>query len=299
MSQAYQDDRQSNFEKAGGHGKHQIMQSLNYLENMRKPGVEHSVKESHRALAEASEPLIKACQDAMDALLDSLHENNSRRWFGKLSIDEFHQMRRRHEAALDNLKKERENYPIVANKLLLGTHDYLFDESGNFVDKDSSLPKLGGLFIGFNFEDRLVRFAETLERPLAQVILLESERTKRRFWAPAGIRKFFSWAFGSSGTPVLNLPTSQDFPEIDKDAMKEMHEKLNGSSKVAKKRSKFASIILGVAHWMSDENGVYAMRVVIATIAVSVIAVTTETAGFFYRKSFIRIINKVAFTDRT
>lgn len=272
------------FEKFGGHGKHQVTQSLNLLAGMREHGVEHSILESYRALSDASDPLIKACQQAFDALLDSIQQNNSRRWFGKLSPEKFQEMRQRHEAALENLKEERTRYPLGANKALLDTHEHLFDRTGQFKAEQSSLPKLSGLFVGLNFEDRIVRLAESLERPLALVVLLESERTTNRVWFPVGIRKFFSWVFGSTSTPVLQLPTSEGFPEVDKAAMQEMHDKLKSTTRPTKQRSKVTATILGVVHWLSNEDGVYAMRVLIGTMAVAVVAVTTNTAGFFYRE---------------
>lgn len=263
------------------------MQSLNLLASIRQPAVQHSVVESYRALSSTSEPLLAACGQAFEALLDSIQQNNSRRWFGRLSPEQFQQMRERHQAALDHLKEEVSRYPKSANKALLDAHDYLFDDAGHLRDGGSSSPKIAGLFVGFNVEDRLVRFAESLQRPLEHVILLEGERTTRRLWSPAGLRKLFSWVFGASSSPVLNLPTSETFPEVDKEALKEMHDKLKGRSRPVKKRNKFSAIVLGFAHWLSNEEGIFALRVLIATISVAVIAVTTQTAGFFYREKVL------------
>jgi len=277
-------DEEGKLEGATKHGKHQIMQSLNLLSSLRRPEVAQSVSESYQALSSASDPLLQACQQAMEALLDSIQQNNSRQWFGRLSPERFQEMWRRHDTALTNLKEERQRYPSVASKALLRSHEHLFDDSGKFINGSSALPQLSGLFVGFNIEDRIVRLAEALERPLAQVILLESERTTRRVWLPVGIRRFFSWVFGKSSTPVLELPNSDDFPEVDKVALKEMHDRLKDTSRPVKRQNKSSATILGFAHWLSNDDGIYALRVLIATIATAIIAVTPITAGFFYRE---------------
>lgn len=279
----FSEKEEKQFEEANEFGKHQVMQNLNLLATMRQPEVTRSVQQSYEALNSASDPLLKACQQAMKALLESLHENNSRPWFGKTSLDDIHAMRHRHEIALEGLKEQHGRYPQAANSALLDAHKHLFDESGFLLDTASSRPKLAGLFIGFNFEDRLVRLAEAIERPLAQVVLLEGERTSRRVWFPTSIRKFFAWVFGRTPTPVPQM-TSTEFPEVDKATIEEVQVKLRGKSRPVKRRNRISAIILGFAHWLSNEEGVFAFRVVVASLAVSVVAVTTNTAGFFYRE---------------
>ena len=275
---------EESFEQKDKYGKHQVLQSLNLVSTIRHPDVQRSVLDSYHALSETSDSLMQAIQHAYAALADSIQQNNSRRWFGRLSPDDHQKMRQRHEVALESLREERLRFPAIASKALLDSHEHLFDEAGKFKDKTSSLPKLSGLFMGFNLEERIIRLAEALERPLAQVILLEAERTTCRVWFPVGVRKAFAWAFGREPTPALNPPTSEDFPVLDETALEELHGKLKATARPVKKRNKTSAIILGFAHWISNDEGIYALRVLVATMAVAVVAVTGETAGFFYRE---------------
>lgn len=265
-------------------GKHQVMESLNLLESMHQHDVQGSISESYRAMSQAGDPLVQACRAALEAMSDSIKQNNSRRWFGRLSAEQSQKMHQDHQAALQQLRTEKAGYASATNDALLRSHAQLFDDQGRFRESAHAQPKLSGLFVGFNLEDRFLRLANSIERALDQVLLLEGERTKRRFWFPPGLRHLFSWMFGASGTPALRAPTSDEFPEVDKKALAEMQARLKSASRPVKRRNKFAAIVLGASHWLSNDEGIFALRLVIATISVAVIGVCTPTAGFFYRE---------------
>ncbi|KAI4735590.1 hypothetical protein E4T50_13891 [Aureobasidium sp. EXF-12298] len=271
-------------EKKHMYGKHQVMQSLNLIDSLGEPEVGQSVSNSYQALSQASNPLLEACKNAFQAITHSIHENNTRSWFGRMSADEFAQMRQSHVDALQHLREERSKFPNVANEALFAFHKHLFDENGRFHGQSSERHKLTGMFFGFNFEDRLLILAAALDRALEQVTLIEQERTRVRLWLPTNLRKFGAWAFGGSRAPAIAAPTVDDMPQADKATIEEVQQSFRRLHKPARKRNKVSSIILGFGHWLSNDEGVFALRIVIATLAAGIPAVCTTSAGFFYRE---------------
>jgi hypothetical protein len=271
-------------EKKHTYGRHQVMQSLNLIDALGEPEAVQSVSDSYQALSRASDPLLEACKGAFQAMAHSIHENNSRRWFGRMSAQQFAEMRQSHVDALERLREEKSKFPEVANEALFASHQHLFNEDGRFHGQSSERRKLGGMFFGFNFEDRLLILAAALERALEQITLLEKERTRVRIWFPTGLRKFGAWAFGGSRAPAIGAPSVNDLPQADKATIEELQQSFKRVHKPTRKRNKISSMILGFGHWLSNEEGIFAMRVLVATLAAAVPAVCTRSAGFYYRE---------------
>ncbi|KAI4716426.1 hypothetical protein E4T48_07379 [Aureobasidium sp. EXF-10727] len=271
-------------EKKHMYGKHQVMQSLNLIDALREPEVGRSVADSYQALSQASNPLLEACKDAFEAIAHSIHENNSKRWFGRMSAEQFAQMRQLHVDVHQRLRGEKSNFPSVANEALFASHQHLFDENGRFHGQTSERHKLVGMFFGFNFEDRLLILAAALDRALEQITLLEKDRTTVRMWLPTGLRKFGAWAFGGSRAPAIGAPTVDDMPQADKATIEEVQQSFKRVHKPTRKRNKISAVILGFGHWLSNDEGIFALRVLVATLAAAIPAACTTSAGFYYRE---------------
>ncbi|GAM88660.1 hypothetical protein ANO11243_066940 [Dothideomycetidae sp. 11243] len=270
------------------HGKHQIKESLNLVRAIRQPEIQTSVVRSYQALADTSKPILQAAGAALDAFAYSVRQSNSRRWYGNLSGGAALKDHQEHVAVLEQLREEMAKYPAAANAALLVSHEDLFAADGTFRHESANLPQLSGLFVGFNFEERIVRVAAAAERALTAITMLEKERTSRRIWFPFGLRNFVSWAFGTSSTPSLVVPASTEIPQIDKKALKQLRKRMKSGRVVpARRRNRVAALILGVGHWISSDEGLFGFRVLLATVVAAVIAVTSTTAGFFAREKGI------------
>ena len=270
-------------EKTQVYGKHQLIESMNLHQLLHQPDVEKSVADSFEALAQSTQPLLDACQAALIAAVDAIHLSNSRRWFGRLSESELHETRQKHTEALEVLRECCHEYSPAAIDSLLGLHDHHFDTFDTLTD-NLSRHKLSGLFIGLTLEQRITRFAETIDTVLTQIIALETSRPRRRLWTPIKLNKVFSWAMSSTTAPAMALEATEPVPKLDKATIAEMNARLTTTIRPVKKRSAVSNIILGTAHWLSNDDGIFAMRVVVSTLAVGVIAVNRTTAGFFYRE---------------
>jgi len=291
VKQLRPDDASSNDSKEESkpvYGKHQIMRSLNLLDAISQPEVGQSVSDSYQALSQASNPLLEACRDAFQGIAHGIHENNSRRWFGRLSAEDFDQMEHEHITMLERLRFEKAKFPAVANEALFASHNHLFDENGIFHDQATQRHKLIGMFFGFNFEDRLLLLASALETVLEQIIRLESERRTVRLWFPTGLRKlgskFGAWVFGRSPTPTIGGSALGDMPQADKATIAELQQVLRSVQKPTVKRGILSRIILGFGHWLGNDEGLFAFRLLLATVAAAVPAVCVTSSGFYYRE---------------
>lgn len=272
-------------DKKPTYGKHQVMESLNLHQTLHNADVEKSVGQSFEALDRVSRSLMDTCAEALTATSNVIEAINSQRWFSKPSEQDRQQNYQDHTDILERLRQQSREYHSNANQELLHLHDYLFDSSGTFMDNDSlSRHKLTGLFIGFTVEESIGRFSEAVEKMLSKVVSLESQRTRRKLWMPTGLSKFFAWVTTSKKAPSSEPSGSDTVPELDKRTIAAFDKRLNNSSRPARKQSPVSKVVLGIAHWLSNDDGVFAMRIVVASLAVGVIAVTKNTAGFFYRE---------------
>lgn len=51
-----------------------------------------------------------------------------------------------------------------------------------------------------------------------------------------------------------------------------------------RKPAPLSRLIIGFGHWLTNDEGVFALRILTATMIISVLAVTNRTPGFFYRE---------------
>lgn len=105
---------------------------------------------------------------------------------------------------------------------------------------------------------------------LEHAILLEKERTKARFWFPTSLRKFATWIFGSPGTAELHASGGEEQPKVDKKLLAEVQGRLRTgkTTTCGKKRGNLAGTLLRLSKWLFNDDGIYALRVVVASIAV-------------------------------
>lgn len=244
-------------------GKHQIMESLNLHQMFHEPDVETSIEESFHTLGRISLSLMDSCAKAITVISEVIEANNSQRWFSSFSADDIQKAHQNHVDTLEELLKQSREYHNTANLGLLTLHDHLFDGSGTFMDNDSlSRHKLSGLFIGFTVEERIGRFADAVEKVLTEVVSIESNRQRRKLWMPSGLNKFFAWATNSGKAPSSGPGDGDKVPKLEKKTIAELDKRLNNSSRPTRKQTPISKIVLGTAHWLSNDDGVFAMRVV-------------------------------------
>ncbi|KAF2145862.1 uncharacterized protein K452DRAFT_349248 [Aplosporella prunicola CBS 121167] len=269
-----------------------IMQLLDPHDRQDNREVDEPLRHSLKALHESSHPLLSTLMDTVSAILEGTHNANSRRWFGRLTADAQAEMRNRHQATLNRLRDQLEKFSNSNTDLLLTTYGYLFDKEGTLKDETDATAGHAEAFLKcLTYEERLHTFGASLEAMLAKVVILEEHRTKSQFWPSTKIRKATSWIFGSDPvSPIADLSAA-----LEVDEEKKLNEKDNKSEAETllvslrechrgKVRSSGGKLVLAITKWLGNENGAYALRFLIVTIAMALPAVIPSSAGFYYRE---------------
>lgn len=278
------------------HGHHQLAHALDLRQQFEPPQAEELVGKSLRALFNSSGNLLTTSTLALDAIVDAIHQVNTRRWLKRPSVSECEDVVARHEEVLRQLRKDTQEFAALTTEHLLDPHSHLFDKNGRLAHPgQSETSPLHGLLLGMVFEEKLLGVAEALEVLLARVVELEKHRTKTRIWPPTGLRQAGAYLTKHDSTPGVSSPgddpvEAHKLNRKEKKKQKSEHEpgtqeqfdalRFHGGHK----RSKLSKIVLGVADWFSNTEGMYALRILVVSIALALPAVFHSSAGFYYRE---------------
>ncbi|KAE8381563.1 hypothetical protein BDV26DRAFT_278752 [Aspergillus bertholletiae] len=274
-------------------GRYQLKESADLLQALNSP--EHGASRAHtrEALRRSTTELLELCSETSELIVQCLHEVNSGRWFRRAaSQNRLHELVTRADSMLQTLQSTRSSCAMETTEALLDSHAELFDENGRLKSpKDLGPHALRGMVLGMVVEERILSTAETLERLLAQVHRLMQARTKERIWVPSGLRYAFSWlANPHQKAPAEDLAANPATnPDDAEDQAKEVLRRLKVSRGYGRpiRRNLLARALTGSYHWFTNPGGMYALRMVIVTIATAIPASIPHSAGFYYREKGI------------
>ena len=283
-------------------GHNHLVQVLSLRDRFRHPEAENLLEKTMGVLFTSSGSLLDTCGDVVDTVVEALQTVNSGRWLKRPAVDECDMLRLKHEGVLKRLKKDQKQFEAWTSEDLLDPHNHLFDAHGYLrLQEDAGAP-LHGLMLGLIFQERILGVASALDAMLTQVIRLEQERTKTKIWFPTRLRNLFSWGLGRDAAPgVAAMPSNNNGEELEKVPTKSKSKVSKSKSHEEKeagaheqvdrflfhggtKRSTFGKILLAITHWLGNTEGMYALRVLLVTVALALPAVLTSSAGFFYRE---------------
>lgn len=283
-------------------GRHQLAQQLDFVRLFRHGETKDLIFQSLAALRETSDPILLSCKASIEAIIESLAMANGPSFYSRPSPEAWASAHHRHSDALEKLRMEYKEFISNTPSRLLDPHAHFFDESGLLnPPPNSGIAPLRGVLFGLIFQERILSFARATEQLLAQTIAVEEKRTQARLWFPTGLRHLFSWAFGNEPAPQVTTvsreveearsdskpkrprrhPTkgqSQDDRGTTANQLKSIH--LHRS----KERSNASRFILALLNWISNTEGMFALRIVVVTIALAIPAAIPSSAGFYYRE---------------
>ncbi|KAE8361491.1 hypothetical protein BDV27DRAFT_132999 [Aspergillus caelatus] len=270
-------------------GRYQLMQSAQFLQALRSPESEAIRSETVEVLRGSVKVILPACLDAITAISECIHTQSSGGWFTRPSNDKHERLLHRCSTSLEALKSTRSTFTTETTERLLQLHADLFDET-------SHLPTFGnlaihpfrGVMFGMVFETQILFVTDALEKLLERIIQLCQGRTKDKLWFPVGIRYAAAWAFNGNVTaPIPGQSNVIDPNIVDKQA-KEAQRRLRISRGYGvKRRSGLARSIIATNEWLFNSDGLYALRMIVLTVALAIPAVIPSSAGFYYREKGI------------
>ncbi|KAG6132267.1 hypothetical protein E4U12_003272 [Claviceps purpurea] len=249
------------------------------------------------ALQAATADVLQVNSRAIQLAAETVHLVNTSRWHLSASS----------KARLEHLQPElvemqarlqtaREACVISTNDSIIEAHRDLFDENGLLTHRSSSNPlALNGLILSMVLEERIANAAATTEQVVYYLAQLLALRNRTRLWLPTRLRYALSWL--TSGDIAAPVPGASTGTAVDPDdvetQMEDTRRRLrmvsrgNRGARAAKNRSVLTRAVVGTYRWLFNPGGVYALRMVVVTIAVAIPASLPSTAGFFYRQKGI------------
>ncbi|EHA28153.1 hypothetical protein ASPNIDRAFT_43533 [Aspergillus niger ATCC 1015] len=185
------------------------------------------------------------------------------------------------------------NYHIITTttEALIDSHAEIFDDEGNFkIVGMGGMHVLRGIIIGMVIEERILTLAEATRKLIEQILWLLENRPKPRLWIPSRLQYAFAWVgTGSVPTPMSAAAgnTATD-PEALEERTREADRRLRISRGYGiPQRTRITRIVISIYQWLFNPAGMYALRMVVVTIATSIPSSLPHTAGFFYREKGI------------
>lgn len=272
-----------------------VLQNSGLLKALIAPGTGFGSEDMRSALHTSSEAIMEATADAIAVVVESLRLVNMNRWFvskaARARLKELAILSRQISA---KLAQAREACIADTNNAALTLHGNLFDEDGMLkTEVQGEGPALAGLVIAFVIEEHIIALSVAYEGMTAQVAQLLEDRQKTQFWGPLKLGRLFSWMGDdskSASAPAISGEGVAD-PDRIQEQTREAQRRLRivkGGQGIPKRRGNpIARLIVKLSNWLSSPGGIYALRVVVVTVATAIPAVIPHSAGFFYNEKGI------------
>jgi hypothetical protein len=270
-------------------GHQQLMQSAEFIQALRSAESEALLSETVEALHQSTAEILPACVDTITTVIESIHTVNFSRWFNRPTKEKFDQLLHQSRDRLVALRSVRRSFAAKATERLLQSYADRFDDSGRLKHVSNlAIHPSRGITIGMVYEEQILDLADSLEKLLERVIQLSQARTKEKTWFPTGIRYAAAWIFKIKiAAPIADQSTDVD-PDVEDEQSKEAQRRLRISrGGGGKHRKGIGKLILGTYEWVINPEGLYALRMVVITIAFAIPAVIPSSAGFYFREKCI------------
>lgn len=274
-------------------GRHQLLESASMINSLKNPEGGAIRSEAVDALRDTTSHVLDSCSRAVNLIAECIHTVNANRWFAR-------RMQIRIDNLIERVQNEREALATArsscirdATEKLIECHSDLFDMDGELISPDRLGPHaFRGIILGMVVEERIIAVAEATEKLLHQIVYLLQNGTKTRIWLPFRLQYGLSWLVnGREQAPVAELSSAANAE--DPDMWEEQHQEAQRQLKISRgykrpmHRSRFLGFIIWLYKWITNPGGMYALRMVVVTIACAIPSAIPHSAGFYYREKGI------------
>lgn len=283
-------DRDAKKKPTGGASHQQFMQNaylvrvLQHLEN------EALHRDCQAALRRSTAEILPACLESVTIVEDCIHASNSSKWnIFQPSKEKFTELLRRSKSALETLKLARDDFPVKTTEHLSDAYADFLDDIAKSRDMENlSILRLKGVMMCMVFEEQVLSVSDALQKLLYRVIQLCEGRERNKIWFPSGIRTFGAWALKKRVRAPIVGPSPDVDPDTVEEASQEAQRRLQISQGLGgRRRGIVGRLIIGSYGWFASAEGLFALRMVVVTIALAIPAVIPSSAGFYYREKGI------------
>ncbi|KAL7894521.1 hypothetical protein HDV63DRAFT_215103 [Trichoderma sp. SZMC 28014] len=280
----------------GGHeiGQRHVLQYAELMNALRTPEQSELRIRMTEAMNETTAQVRLACSDSIALVGECIHTVNTRRWIRQPSQHEFDGLIGRLETALAALQSARVSCTATTTEAILECHSDLFDQDGQLKAPDTGAStlhpqSLRAMMVAMVLEERIISVALASEAMLKHVLRLTTSQTRHRIWLPSRLRYAFRWLVSGKDTvPVAGVSNdgATDDPDVVDEQSKAVRQRLRliRGYESPNRGTPVGRAIVGTYRWITNPAGMYAMRMVVVTLATAITAAVPHSAGFFYRE---------------
>ncbi|KAL4883402.1 hypothetical protein BJY04DRAFT_226481 [Aspergillus karnatakaensis] len=268
--------------KVGAHHLSQLAELIKGLQYTENHAVDEDIVKSLNTISISA---MSACLDGLDVTRECVRFANRQHWYHKSPAAEHENLSQRVKSSLEALRQIRPAFLHDMTEALVTGYTLLLDNNG-YAQNDRA-DQMAGIILCMNFQEHMATALDRTEALLAQMSTAFPSASRIRVWFPTSLKYAAKWMFGKKGKAPTVTPTSDDDPaetSVD-DASKAAQEKLRirrGYRPTA--RHPLGKAIIGTYHWFTSDEGMFAIRMVVVTIALSIPGLLPRTAGFYYRE---------------
>jgi hypothetical protein len=295
------DENVASAERQDGYqiGQRHRREATNLVVALQRPELEAIRSQTRKTIQATTADVLQIGVDAASLAASYIAAVNASRWFRKPPQSRFDALAAQMEDTLTKLRVARDECTVSTSKGVLEAHAELFDADGNLKHAEGTdRPFLPSMVIAMVFEERILAVTNALEALLEDILRLARTRNTHRIWLPTRLQYAVSWVFNgrsvvpASGDGGPNEQDPDDEAEVDvfDEQTREARRRLElgrGQRGSATRRSGLSRALVGGFRWLTNPAGMYALRMVIVTVATCIPASIPSSAGFFYREKGI------------
>lgn len=290
-------------EKDGrGIGHHQLLESAHLINALRNPEQGTMHDRALRALEGTTSEVLQVCSQSVSLAARCIHTVNACRWIRKPSQQTFDELARELQDTLATLRSARAACVTNTTEAVLETHADIFDKDGqlkSYLPGGLGPPSLRGIIVSMVVEERILGTAVAMEKLLEHILLLTNTRTAHRIWLPSRLQYAVSWLFSGrvsvsvsgTSTDAADDPDNLLDPAALEEQAREAHRRLQrvrrGYDGSNVQRGRLSRALAATYKWFFNPAGMYALRMVVVTVATAIPAAIPNSAGFYYREKGI------------
>ncbi|GKZ30061.1 hypothetical protein AbraIFM66950_007669 [Aspergillus brasiliensis] len=265
-------------------GQHQLSQLAKLLKRLQYTEDHSFDQDVVDKLTGLSTSAINVCLEGLSITGECLRFINRQHWYRRVPNACHEDLYQQSNAVLAKLRETRTTFLDNMTEVIISGYEPLLQ---NFRDQSDHANQLAGLIICMNFQEHVANALDKTEALMACMSIEFPNALQTRVWWPISIKYAAEWMVKKKGKAPTTLSTSEDDPteSLMTDATKAAQNKLRiRRGYRPKTRHPLGKAITGTYHWFTSDEGMYAIRMVAVTIAVSIPAVLPSSAGFFYRE---------------
>lgn len=273
----------------------------NIIQALQSPESRTLYDDTKQALSDTTRDLLQTCSQAIKLASKCVKTVNGSRWIGRPPQQAFDDLERELQAMLAAIRSSRESCVAITNERLVNSYRGLFDNNGKLRPLgEKGVWLLRGVIVAMVFEELVIGTAAAMESLLDAILQLMITRKSHHIWMPFRLNYALSWLMdGRVSIPIPDTKTDiTDNPDgaesVSPVLLHSQGEGIGQKSRIrhansiaTRQKSAASRAVAATYDWLFNPGGMFALRMVLVTLATAIPAAIPSSTGFFYREKGI------------